>query len=60
MSLSLPNNLTGLDLTDLPRNGGTVLVAGDGGLIGSYAAREYANLGWTVHGVSRRAIDDVP
>ncbi|MGP3732172.1 SDR family oxidoreductase [Streptomyces sp. GDS52] len=50
----------GLGLTDLPVNGGTVLVAGDGGLIGSYAAREYTRLGWTVHGVSRRALDDVP
>ncbi|MEE2060369.1 SDR family oxidoreductase [Rhodococcus artemisiae] len=50
----------GLNLTDLPTNGGTVLVAGDGGLIGSYAAREYSNLGWTVHGVSRRDLPDVP
>ncbi|MFC5672859.1 NAD-dependent epimerase/dehydratase family protein [Streptomyces incanus] len=50
----------GLGLTDLPANGDTVLVAGDGGLIGSYAAREYTRLGWTVHGVSRRALDDAP
>ena len=48
----------GLDLTPLPERGGTVLVAGDGGLIGSYAAREYARLGWTVHGVSRRDLPD--
>ncbi|MGD6978697.1 MULTISPECIES: SDR family oxidoreductase [Citricoccus] len=50
----------GLDLTELPTGGGTVLVAGDGGLIGSYAAREYARLGWDVHGVSRREPGDVP
>jgi nucleoside-diphosphate-sugar epimerase len=46
----------GLDLTPLPADGGTVLVAGDGGLIGSHAARTYAELGWTVHGVSRREL----
>lgn len=50
----------GLDLTPLPTAGGTVLVAGDGGLIGSYAAREYHRQGWTVHGVSRRDLPDVP
>jgi nucleoside-diphosphate-sugar epimerase len=48
----------GLDLTPLPADGGTVLIAGDGGLIGSYAARAYTELGWTVHGVSRRALPD--
>lgn len=50
----------GLDLTPLPEGGGTVLVAGDGGLIGSYAARAYTELGWSVHGVSRRDLPDVP
>lgn len=50
----------GLDLTPLPTTGGTVLVAGDGGLIGSYAAREYHRQGWTVHGVSRRDLPGVP
>ncbi|WP_240645838.1 NAD-dependent epimerase/dehydratase family protein [Georgenia sp. SYP-B2076] len=50
----------GLDLTPMPRNGGTVLVAGDAGLIGSYAARQYAELGWTVHGVSRRDLPEAP
>ena len=50
----------GLDLTPMPASTGTVLVAGDGGLIGSYAAREYAQLGWTVHGLSRRELSDVP
>lgn len=49
----------GLDLTAMPTNGGTVLVAGDGGLIGSYAAREYARLGWDVHGISRRDLPGV-
>ena len=48
----------GLDLTTLPAGGGTVLIAGDGGLIGSYAARAYADLGWTVHGVSRRDLPE--
>ncbi|TFD46935.1 SDR family oxidoreductase [Cryobacterium frigoriphilum] len=48
----------GLDLTDLPTGGGTVLVTGDGGLIGSYVARAYAELGWTVHGVSRRDLPE--
>lgn len=47
----------GLDLTELPSPDGTVLVAGDGGLIGSYAAREYTRLGWPVRGVSRRNIE---
>lgn len=55
----MPENI-GLTLTDLPTETGTVLVAGDGGLIGSYAARAYHELGWEVHGVSRRALDDVP
>lgn len=50
----------GLDLTPMPSARGTVLVAGDGGLIGSYAAREYHRLGWTVHGVSRRDLPDAP
>lgn len=48
-----------LNLTDLPTQPGTVLVAEDGGLLGSYAARLYHQLGWTVHGVSRRALPDV-
>lgn len=52
------NNKRGLDLTVLPRNGGKVLIAGDGGLIGSYSAREYSRLGWEVHGVSRRELPD--
>lgn len=51
---------SGLDLTPLPHEGGTVLVAGDGGLIGSYAARAYTELGWTVHGVSRRDVPEAP
>lgn len=48
----------GLGLTELPAAGGTVLVAGDGGLIGSYAARRYSELGWEVHGVSRRELPE--
>lgn len=55
----MPANI-GLTLTDLPATTGatgTVLIAGDGGLIGSYAARAYLDLGWEVHGVSRRALD---
>lgn len=48
----------GLDLTAMPTETGTVLVAGDGGLIGSYAARLYSELGWTVHGVSRRDLPE--
>lgn len=55
----MPANI-GLTLTDLPTDPGTVLVAGDGGLIGSYAAKAYHQLGWEVHGVSRRALPDVP
>ena len=51
------NNIDGLNLTDMPEPNGVVLVAGDGGLIGSYAAREYHKLGWEVHGVSRRDLD---
>jgi nucleoside-diphosphate-sugar epimerase len=47
----------GLNLTELPAPNGSVLVAGDAGLIGSYAAREYAKLGWPVRGVSRRSIE---
>ena len=57
---TITGTTTGLDLTALPAEGGTVLVAGDGGLIGSYAAREYHRLGWRVHGVSRRELDDAP
>lgn len=49
----------GLNLTELPAQSGTVLVAGDGGLLGSYAATLYHQLGCTVHGVSRRALPDV-
>lgn len=45
MTTSPAPTTPGLGLTDLPANGGTVLVAGDGGLIGSHAAREYARLG---------------
>lgn len=55
----MPENI-GLTLTDLPAETGTVLIAGDGGLIGSYAARAYHDLGWEVHGVSRRELPDVP
>ncbi|MDR7328986.1 SDR family oxidoreductase [Corynebacterium guangdongense] len=47
-------NIDGLNLTEMSEPDGVVLVAGDGGLIGSYAAREYHSLGWEVHGVSRR------
>lgn len=50
-------NSAGLNLTDMPEPNGVVLVAGDGGLIGSYAARTYHELGWEVHGVSRRDLD---
>lgn len=57
---TLTGSTPGLDLTELPAGGGTVLVAGDAGLIGSYAAREYSRLGWTVHGVSRREVHGVP
>lgn len=46
-------------MTELPAQSGTVLVAGDGGLLGSYAATLYHQLGWTVHGVSRGALPDV-
>lgn len=49
-------NTSGLDLTSMPEPDGTVLVAGDAGLIGSYAARQYHDLGWEVHGISRRAM----
>lgn len=49
----------GLNLTELPAQSGTVLVVGDGGLLGSYAATLYHQLGWTVHGVSHRALPDV-
>ena len=51
------NNSAGLNFTDMPELNGVVLVAGDGGLIGSYAARRYHELGWEVHGVSRRDLD---
>lgn len=50
----------GLNLTALPSADSTdsaILVAGDGGLIGSYVAREYHRLGFEVHGVSRRPLD---
>lgn len=47
----------GLDLTAMPIPNGKVLVAGDAGLIGSYAARAYHELGWEVHGVSRRDLN---
>lgn len=50
----------GLDLTTMPTETGTVLVAGDGGLIGSYAAHAYHDLGWQVHGISRRDLPEVP
>lgn len=50
-------NTAGLNLTPMPEPNGVVLVAGDGGLIGSYAARTYHELGWEVHGVSRRDLD---
>lgn len=50
----------GLNLTPMPESAGTVLVAGDAGLIGSYAARQYHELGWEVHGVSRRDLPGVP
>lgn len=49
---------TGLDLTPMPTDTGTVLVAGDGGLLGSYAAALYHQLGWNVHGISRRDLPD--
>ncbi|QGU08313.1 NAD dependent epimerase/dehydratase family protein [Corynebacterium occultum] len=55
----MPANI-GLTLTDLPTGTGTVLVAGDGGLIGSYAAQAYHDLGWEVHGVSRRELEHSP
>lgn len=48
----------GLNLTTLPSETGTVLVAGDGGLIGSYTARLYTQRGWEVHGVSRRDLPE--
>lgn len=57
--MKLSENTPGLGLTELPGPGGTVLVVGDGGLIGSYAARQYAQLGWPVHGISRRELPDV-
>lgn len=49
--------LDDLNLTPMPQPDGVVLVAGDGGLIGSYAARKYHELGWEVHGISRRDLD---
>lgn len=55
----MPANI-GLTLTELPTETGTVLVAGDGGLIGSYAAQAYHELGWEVHGVSRRPLENAP
>ncbi|WP_018296347.1 SDR family oxidoreductase [Corynebacterium lubricantis] len=48
----------GLGLTELPEPNGTVLVVGDAGLIGSYAARQYSQLGWEVYGISRREVPD--
>lgn len=46
--MTLTDNTPGLGLTELPDPDGTVLVVGDAGLIGSYAARQYARLGWPV------------
>lgn len=57
--MNLSEGTPGLGLTELPDPDGTVLVVGDGGLIGSYAARQYARLGWPVHGISRRDLPDV-
>lgn len=56
--MNLTDNTPGLGLTELPDPDGTVLVVGDAGLIGSYAARQYARLGWPVHGISRRELPD--
>ncbi|MCS5478083.1 SDR family oxidoreductase [Corynebacterium sp. YIM 101645] len=56
--MTLTENTPGLGLTELPAPDGTVLVVGDGGLIGSYAARQYSQLGWPVHGISRRELAD--
>lgn len=46
----------GLGLSELPEPAGSVLVVGDGGLIGSNAARQYVRAGWPVHGISRREL----
>lgn len=54
------NNDAGLKLTAPPTEKGTVLIAGDGGLISSYAAHAYQDLGWNVHGISRRELPGVP
>lgn len=56
--LTSTSSTPGLGLTELPSPGGTVLVVGDAGLIGSYAAQQYSQLGWTVHGISRRELPD--
>ncbi len=56
--MTLSDHTPGLGLTELPAADGTVLVVGDAGLIGSYAARQYARLGWPVHGISRRELPD--
>lgn len=56
----MSDNAAGLKLTTLPTRTGTVLVAGDGGLIGSYAAQAYHDLGWDVHGISRRPLPHAP
>lgn len=53
-----PNSAAGLQLTPMPQGTGTVLVAGDAGLIGSYVARQYQHLGWEVHGFSRRNLPE--
>lgn len=53
------DNASGLALTNLPAQQGSVLVVGDAGLIGSYAARQYVQAGWPVHGISRRELPDV-
>ncbi|BAU97158.1 NAD-dependent epimerase/dehydratase [Corynebacterium suranareeae] len=57
--MNISENTPGLGLTELPQPAGQVLVVGDGGLIGSYAARQYAQAGWPVHGISRRTLPDV-
>lgn len=53
-------SLQGLSLTSLPTPDSAdsvILVAGDGGLIGSYVACQYHQLGFEVHGVSRRPLE---
>lgn len=41
---------------DQPRQNGSVLVAGAGGVIGRHAADEYTRQGWQVRGISRRPV----